>query len=638
MAVKSERETLSFQTEVKQLLYLVTHSLYSNRDIFLRELISNASDAADKLRFEALSDSALYEKDSDLKIWVDFDKEKKTVTVRDNGIGMSREEVIENLGTIAKSGTREFLSKLSDNQAKDANLIGQFGVGFYSAFVVADKVVVQTRRAGMQENQGVYWESNGEGEYTINNISKANRGTEVILHLRDDASEYLDQFRLRNIITKYSDHVLLPILMQEPVTPAEASDEAEQKTEMKEIVVNKATALWTLPKNKIKDEDYKELYKHIAHDFEDPLAWSHNRVEGKTEYTSLLYLPARAPFDLWNREKRFGLKLYVQRVFIMDDADQLLPHYLRFVRGIVDSNDLPLNISREILQNNQTIETIRSGCIKRILDMLESMVKDEAEKYQKFWKEFGQTLKEGPGEDFANRERIAKLLRFSSTHTDSSEQTVSLADYVSRMKEEQKNIYYVTADTFSAAKNSPHLEIFRKKGIEVLLLSERIDEWLVSHLTEFEGKTLQSVARGDLDLGALEDKKTEEKVKEAAGEFEEVLKQMKAVLNEKVKEVRLTDRLTDSPACLVADQNEMSIHLQNLLKASGQNMPASVPIFEINPEHPLIQRLKNEQDEARLAEWTTILFEQSQLAQGTVLEDPASFVKRLNTLLQELSK
>lgn len=627
----SQTETLSFQAEVKQLLYLVTHSLYSNKEIFLRELISNASDAADKLRFEALDNSSLYEGDSELKIWVKVDKEAKTITIRDNGIGMNREEVISNLGTIAKSGTAEFLKKLTGDQAKDSHLIGQFGVGFYSAFVVADKVTVKSRRAGMKPDEGVFWESQGGGEYTIQNITKEDRGTEVILHVRSEAEEFLDEWRIRNIITKYSDHIMLPIVM--PKTTV-GDDKKEEKIE--EETVNRATALWTLPKSQIKEDEYKELYKHISHDFEEPLAWSHNKVEGKLEYTSLLYIPSHAPFDMWNRDRRHGLKLYVQRVFIMDDAEQLLPMYLRFVKGIVDSNDLPLNVSRELLQSSQVIENIKSACVKRVLDQLENMTEHEPEKYQKFWKAFGQVLKEGPGEDYANRERIAKLLRFASTHTDSNEQNVSLQDYVKRMQEGQTKIFYITADTYQAAKNSPHLEIFRKKGIEVLLLTDRVDEWLVSHFTEFEGKQLQSVAKGDIDLGSLEDKEEAEKIKQAETEFTTTIEQMKKVLGEKVKDIRLTDRLTDSPACVVVDENEMSIHLQNLLKAAGQNYPTSKPIFEINPEHILIQKLKAEPDEDRFAEWTQVLFEQAQLAQGTPLEDPASFVKRLNALLAQL--
>jgi len=648
MTVKPQQETLGFQAQVKQLLHLVTHALYSNKEIFLRELISNASDAADKLRFEALRDAALYEQNPDLNIHIDVDKTAGTVTITDTGIGMSRDEVIANLGTIAQSGTKEFLSKLTGDQAKDSHLIGQFGVGFYSSFVVADKVIVKTRRAGMQADQGVEWESTGEGEYVIKNINRPERGTQIILHIRKEDQEFLDEFRLRNIITKYSDHILLPILMQknememgnEEANKEESKDENKEKNKTPEYeVVNRATALWTLPKSKITDSEYEELYKHISHDFENPLTWSHNKVEGKLEYISLLYIPARAPFDMFNRENKHGLKLYVHRVFIMDDAEQLLPNYLRFVRGIVDSNDLPLNVSREILQSSQVIESIKSAGVKRILEMLDTLSKEHPEKYTKFWTQFGQVLKEGPYEDFANKDRIAPLLRFASTHNDNPDQNVSLQDYVSRMKPEQKKIYYVTADTFNAAKNSPQLEIFRKKGIEVLLMYDRIDEWLVGHLTEFEGKPLQSVAKGDVDVGETpEDKeKKAEETKKAEGEFQSILKQMKTVLGEKVKEVRLTDRLTDSPACLVSDENEMSIHLQNMLKSAGQSFPTSQPILELNPDNALIKKLKTEADEDRFAEWTWVLFDQAQLAQGTALEDPASFVKRLNKLLLGLA-
>ncbi len=642
MAVQEQQETLSFQAQVKQLLHLVTHALYSNKEIFLRELISNASDAADKLRFEALTDAALYEQDPELYIRVDVDARANTITVTDNGIGMSRDEVIANLGTIAQSGTRDFLNRLTGDQAKDAHLIGQFGVGFYSAFVVADKVVVKTRRAGMSSAQGVYWESTGEGDYVIKNIERSQRGTEVILHIRKGDEEFAEPWRLRNIITKYSDHILLPIKMQKLNMSADEKEQTEKSAPEYEVV-NRATALWTLPKNQIKDEEYNELYKHISHDFENPLLWSHNRVEGKLEYTSLLYIPSRAPMDLWNRDQRYGLKLYVHRVFIMDDAEQLLPSYLRFVRGVVDSNDLPLNVSREILQSSQVIDSMRSGCVKRILDLLEDLSKNDKEKYAKFWNAFGNVLKEGVYEDFANRERIAQLLCFASTHTDTAEQNVFLQDYIKRMPSGQKKIYYITADTFNAAKNSPHLEIFRKKGIEVLLLSDRVDEWLVSHLTEFEGKPLQSVAKGDLDLEGLKEKsgkkkKDKDKTKTSDDEFAGILTHIKSVLGDKVADVRLTDRLTDSPACLVTGENDMSIHLQNMLKAAGQAIPMSKPIMEINPEHPLIIKTKDETDEARFAEWVWILFEQAQLAQGTPLEDPATFVKRLNGLLLELTR
>lgn len=630
MAVKAQAETLGFQTEVKQLLHLVTHSLYSNKEIFLRELVSNASDAADKLRFKALSDTALYENDSDLKIWVDFDKKKRTITIKDNCIGMSREEIIENLGTIAKSGTRAFLESLTGDKAKDAHLIGQFGVGFYSAFVVSDKVTVISRHAGMKPEQGVFWESTGEGEYTVKNIEKLERGTEITLHLKKNEDEFLDEWRLKNIITKYSDHILLPIVMQ---VEAPSADE-KKKPEIKEEVINRAKALWTLPKKEIKEEDYKELYKHISHDFEEPLMWRHNKVEGKLEYTSLLYIPAHAPFDLWDREHQHGLKLYVQRVFVMDDAKQLLPLYLRFVRGIVDSNDLPLNVSREILQSSKVIDGIRSAVVKRVLDMLEKLAKDDAEKYKTFWNAFGKVLKEGIGEDLGNKDKIAKLLRFATTHDDSEEQKVSLDDYIGRMQKDQNKIYYVTADSFTAAKNSPHLEIFRKQGVEVLLLSDRVDEWLVSNLFEYDGKQLQSVAKGDLDLGKLEDEKQKEEKKKSEGEFESVIKQMKGILGDKVKEIRLTNRLTDSPACLVTGEFDMSAHMHRILKAAGQNVPGGALTLELNPEHLLVQKLKDEQDELRFADWTNILFDQALLAEGGQLQDPAGFVKRINSLLQ----
>lgn len=638
MTINTEQEKLSFQAEVKQLLHLVTHSLYSNKEIFLRELISNASDALDKLRFLALSDNALYESDSSLKIQVSFDAKNRTVTVKDNGIGMTREEVIQNLGTIAKSGTREFLETLAKDKAKDANLIGQFGVGFYSSFVVADKVTVKTRRAGTLANQGVYWESKGEGDYVIQNIDLPERGTEITLHLKEDESEFLDNWRLREIIHKYSDHILWQIYMK---APAEENPDKSKETEIKEDkfeVVNKATALWTLAKKDIKDEDYKELYKHISHDFEEPLLWSHNFVEGKLEYITLLYIPARATFDLWNYERRYGLKLYVQRVFIMDDAEQLLPNYLRFVRGVVDSKDLPLNVSREILQSNKVIDSIRSGIVKRVLDVLQKMATEDAEKYAKFWKVFGRVMKEGVVEDLANKDSVAKLLRFATTHNNSEEQTVALDDYIKRMPKEQEKIYYIVADNFKAVQNSPHLEIFRKKGIEVLLLSDRVDEWMIANLPEYDGKKLQSIAKGNLELGDLEDKAAKEEVEKAKTSFETVLQQMQKILSEKVKEVRITHRLTDSPACLIAEEAEMSMHLQRILEASGQKFPKGKPILEINPDHPIISRLKNEQDDTRFSEWTNILFDQALLAEGGHLEDSASFVKRLNSLLLELTK
>ncbi|MBA2653849.1 MAG: molecular chaperone HtpG [Gammaproteobacteria bacterium] len=628
MAVQSQQETMPFQAEVKQLLYLVTHSLYSNKEIFLRELISNASDAADKLRFEALTDAQLYENGPDLKIWIDIDKEARTITIRDNGIGMTREEVVQNLGTIAKSGTREFLEKLTASQSKDAHLIGQFGVGFYSSFVVADKVVVKTRRAGMTPEQGVYWESEGQGQFIIENINKESRGTEVVLHLKKEDDEFLDEWRIKNIITKYSDHILLPIVMKEPKLEEVAAEEEGKEPVLEEVTVNKATALWTLPKSQITDEEYNTLYKHIAHDFEDPLVWSHNKVEGKLEYTSLLYIPARAPFDIWNRDHYKGLKLYVRRVFIMDDAEQLLPSYLRFVRGIVDSNDLPLNVSREILQNNHVIDSIRTASTRRVLDMLEKLSIDDNDKYKKFLSAFGQVLKEGPAEDHTNKERIAKLFRFSTTRDDNADPSVSLDEYIKNMKEDQDKIYYVIADTFNAAKNSPHLEIFRKNGVEVLLLSDKIDEWWVAHMDEYAGKKFQSVAKGDLNIT----KQDEEVNKELEEKYQDVVKRIKDVLEDKVKEVRVTNRLTDSPACLVTDDNEMSAHLQRMLSASGQSFPGSKPILEINPTHPIINYLNQASDD-ELKNWSQILFDQALLAEGGQLEDPGSFVKNINSLL-----
>jgi len=634
MVETATKETLGFQAEVKQLLHLMVHSLYSNKEIFLRELVSNASDAADKLRFEAMSDNALFEDDGELKIRVSFDKTARIITVSDNGIGMSREEVIANLGTIAKSGTREFFQKLTGDQAKDAHLIGQFGVGFYSSFIVADRVTVLTRRAGMTAEHGVRWESDGQGEYSIEMIEKPSRGTDVILHLREGEDDLLSSFRLREIVRKYSDHITLPILMKQEQWDQEKSeyllkDEEEQ--------VNQASALWTRSKSDITDEQYAEFYKHVAHDFEAPLAWSHARVEGRQEYTQLLYIPAHAPFDLWDRDHRHGVKLYVRRVFIMDDAEHLMPAYLRFVRGVIDSNDLPLNVSREILQESKIVEGIKAGCTKKVLGLLEEIAETDKDKYAKIWKEFGRVLKEGPGEDFANRERIAKLLRFASTHTDSEEQSVALGDYVSRMREGQDKIYFITADSFAAAKNSPHLEIFRKKGVEVLLLHERVDEWMMSGLTEFEGKQLQSVAKGDLDLGKLADEEEKKEQEKEVGDFKELTAKIAGVLGERVKEVRITHRLTDSPACLVSDQHGMSANLERLLKAAGQKVPDSKPILEINPKHPIVQGLKYEPDDARFGDWSHILFDQALLAEGGQLEDPGSFVKRLNQMLLQMT-
>jgi len=627
MTTETQKETLEFQTEVRQLLSLMIHSLYSNKEIFLRELISNASDACDKLRFEALSDEALYDGDSDLKIRVSFDKDERTVTVSDNGIGMSREEVMENIGTIAKSGTRQFFESLTGDQSKDMELIGQFGVGFYSSFIVADQVTLVTRRAGAPADEAVRWVSDGEGSYTLEAVEKDSRGTEVILHLREDEDEFLEAYRLRSIITKYSDHISLPIEM--------ASMEEGKEDEFESV--NDASALWKCPKRDISDDEYKEFYKHVAHDFGEPMAWTHNQVEGTQSYTSLLYIPKQAPFDLWDREHRHGIKLYVRRVFIMDDAENLMPQYLRFIRGLVDSEDLPLNVSREILQKNKFIDSIRAASVKKVLGLLENMAGDEADKYAEFWGQFGRVMKEGPAEDFANRERIAKLLRFASTHSDTDEQNVSLEDYIGRMKPEQEKIYYVTADSFAAAKNSPHLEVFRKKGIEVLLLHDRVDEWMVSHLTEFDGKALASVAKGELDLGKLSDEDEQKSAQEAETEFKDLVKRIQEALDEDVKEVRISHRLTDSPAVLVLEEHEMAMHLQEVMKQAGHALPASKPILEVNPDHPLVARLKEEQDEAKFADWSHLLFEQALLSEGGHLEDPTVFVKRMNAILVELS-
>ncbi|SBT07452.1 molecular chaperone HSP90 family [Candidatus Accumulibacter aalborgensis] len=632
----AQKETLGFQAEVKQLLNLMIHSLYSNKEIFLRELISNASDACDRLRFEALNNTALYGDDGDLKIRVAFDKEARTLSITDNGIGLSRDEAIEHLGTIAKSGTREFFSALTGDQAKDAHLIGQFGVGFYSSYIVADKVTVISRRAGLEASQAIRWESAGEGDFTIEMVDRAERGSEVILHLRDGEDEFLSSWKVRQTIRKYSDHITLPIVMKKEEW---SEEKKEQVVSDEDETVNQASALWTRPKSEITDEQYNEFYKHVAHDFEDPLAHIHARVEGKQEYTQLLYIPSKAPFDLFERTSRHGIKLYVRRVFIMDDAEQLMPLYLRFVRGVVDSSDLPLNVSREILQQSRDIETIRGGCVKKVLGMLEGLAdSDDAadkEKYATFWKEFGRVLKEGAGEDFANKERIAKLLRFASTHADTPEENVSLADYVARMKEGQEKIYYVTAETFTSAKNSPHLEIFRKKGIEVLLLSDRVDEWVSGHLTEFDGKPLQSVAKGGLDLGKLEDAAEKEEAEKAADEYKDLLDKVKKTLGDKVKDVRVTHRLTDSPSCIVADEYDIGGNLQRILKAAGQQAPANKPILEINPKHPAVQRLKYE--ETRFDDWANLLLEQATLAEGGSLDDPAGFVKRINDLMLALS-
>ncbi|SFD45856.1 molecular chaperone HtpG [Massilia yuzhufengensis] len=636
MAV-AEKETLGFQSEVKQLLQLMIHSLYSNKEIFLRELISNASDAADKLRFEAINNDALYGNDHELKIRVSFDKDARTLTISDNGIGMSRDEVISHLGTIAKSGTKEFFSKLSGDQQQDAALIGQFGVGFYSAFIVAEKVIVNTRRAGAFASEGVRWESTGEGDYSIEPIEKTGRGTDVILHLRAGEEELLSSWKLKSIIRKYSDHISLPIVMQK-----EEWDEEKKQTVLKDEfeTVNQASALWARSKSDITDEQYNEFYKHVSHDFQEPLAYTHNRVEGRSEYTQLLFVPAHAPFDLWDRNKRAGIKLYVKRVFIMDDAEQLMPTYLRFIKGVIDSSDLPLNVSREILQESRDVKVIREGSTKRVLGMLEEMANAEEQegrdKYATFWKEFGQVLKEGIGEDSTNKDRIAKLLRFASTAGESDAQTVSFADYLGRVKEGQDKIYYVTADNYNAAKNSPHLEIFRKKGVEVLLMTDRVDEWMLSFLSEFEGKELVSVAKGGLDLGALEDEAEKKEHEEVEQGYKELVEKMKGALGEKAKDVRVTFRLTDSPACLVADDNELSGNLLRMLKAAGQDAPESKPILEINPNHPLVTRLKYEDaNGARFGDWSHILFDQAMLAEGGSLSDPASFVKRLNDMLLE---
>ena len=627
MTSEMHKETLGFQAEVRQLLDLMIHSLYSNKEIFLRELISNASDAADKLRFEALTDDGLFEGDADLAITVEVDKQARTVTVSDNGVGMSRSEVVENIGTIARSGTRQFLSSLTGDRAKDLHLIGQFGVGFYSTFIVAEKVTLYSRRAGLGPEHGVRWESDGKGQYTLETIERPARGTEVVLHLRDGEDEFLDLHRLRDIVRKYSDHITLPIRMRKE----------DQKDGDSHEVVNRASALWARPRSEITEQEYEEFYKHVAHDFEPPLAHIHSRVEGKQEYTSLLYVPRRAPFDLWDRDKRHGVKLYVRRVFIMDDAEQLLPPYLRFVRGVVDSNDLPLNISREILQHSKDIDSMRAGSVKKVLDLLDDLAQKDGEKYAMFWKEFGRVLKEGVVEDYANRDRIAKLLRFASTNTDADNQDVTLGAYVARMKQGQERIFYVTADSFGAARSSPHLEIFRKKGIEVLLMYDRIDEWVVSHLSEFEGKQLQSVTKGDLDLGDLENKEDREQQQKAATEFKELTDRIKEALGEQVKEVRITHRLTSSPACLVTGEHDISVNMERLLKAAGQTALSVKPILEINPEHPLVVRLRTVSDSGRFSDWSRLLFDQALLSEGGQLDDPAGFVQRLNQLLEVLA-
>ncbi len=642
MTVEAKKETLGFQTEVKHLLHLMIHSLYSNKEIFLRELISNASDASDKLRFEALSNDGLYEGNSDLSIRIAFDKDAKTITISDNGIGMTRDEVQEHIGTIAKSGTKQFFEKLTGDEAKDSELIGQFGVGFYASFIVADKVTLVTRKAGSEE--AVMWESAGEGDYTLETVEKVGRGTDVILHLKDAETEFLDDFRLRSIVKKFSDHISLPIVMDKEV-PAEKDEEGNETAPAKieDETVNSASALWTKSKEGLSDEDYSEFYKHVAHDFQDPLTHIHSKVEGTNEYTMLLYVPARAPFDMWDKDAKHGIKLYVRKVFIMDDADELMPRYLRFIRGVIDTDSLPLNVSREILQQSKKINVIKAGAVKKVLGLLESMAKNDKEKYATFWKEFGNVIKEGPIEDTKNKERIAKLMRFASTEANTDAQEVSLEDYIGRMKEDQDKIYYVTADNFTAAKNSPHLEIFRKKGIEVLLLSDRVDEWLVSHLNDFDGKVLQSVAKGQLDLDKFDTEEDKKEQEETSKDFESVLTQVKEVLGDKVSEVRISHRLTASPSCLVSEQDAMSLNMERIMKEAGQDlsmmgMGGNKPVFEINAEHALVAKLKDEQDDDRFAALTGILFDQAILSEGGQLDDPADFVHNLNDLLQGLLK
>jgi molecular chaperone HtpG len=639
MTAETKKETLGFQTEVKHLLHLMIHSLYSNKEIFLRELISNASDAADKLRFEALSNESLYQGDSDLKIRIEFDTDKRTISIIDNGIGMTRAEVQEHIGTIAKSGTKQFFEALTGDQAKDSELIGQFGVGFYSAFIVADKVTLTTRKAGADKSDAVRWESAGEGDYTLETVEKEGRGTEIVLHLKADETEFLDDYRIRAIVRKFSDHISLPIVMDKEITTQVEEGEEPKPAEIVEETINSASALWTKARHEISEEDYSEFYKHVAHDFQDPLTHVHSKVEGSNEYTLLLYAPSRAPFDLWDRDAKHGVKLYIRKVFITDDAEQLMPRYLRFIRGIIDATSLPLNVSREILQQSKQISAIKSGAVKKVLGMLEDLAKTDAEKYQTFWSQFGPVIKEGPVEDHSNKERIAKLLRFASTQAGSDKQTVSLEDYVSRMKEGQEMIYYVTADSYAAAKNSPHLEIFRKKDIEVLLLSDRIDEWLVGSLDEFDGKHLQSVAKGDLDLGTLDDEEEKKQQEEVNKDFESMLTHIKEVLGEKVSDVKLSHRLTESPACLVSDVYGMSSNMEKIMKEAGQFMGMGrKPIFEINPDHALVVRMKEEQDDTRFADLAHILFDQAILSEGGHLEDPAAFVHKLNGLLQGLLK
>jgi molecular chaperone HtpG len=633
--IEAKQETMGFQTEVKQLLHLMIHSLYSNKEIFLRELISNASDAEDKLRFEALSNNALYEDDGDLKIRLEYDTEAKTVTLTDNGIGMTRDEVVSNLGTIAKSGTADFMKQLSGDKKQDSQLIGQFGVGFYSAFIVAKKVEVFTRKAGLDKAEGVHWTSEGEGEFTIANVERAARGSSIVLHLKDEEAEFADSWRLRGLVKKYSDHIAFPVVMMTEPMPAK---EGEEQEEAKEEAVNEATAIWSLSKSEVKDEDYKSFYKHISHDFQEPLTWSHNRVEGKLDYTSLLYIPSKAPFDLYNREVPRGLKLYVQRVFIMDDAEQFRPLYLRVVKGIVDTKDLSLNVSREILQSDKAVDNMKSALTKRVLDMLTKMAKNQPEQYQAFWTEFGQVIKEGLAEDYANKDKIAKLVRFASTHNSDAKQTNSLEDYVSRMKENQEKIFYVSSETYAAGISSPHMEIFRKKGIEVLVLSDRVDGWMISYLSEFEGKHLQDITKGELDLGEIENEEDKKQQEEASKTYESLIKQITELLKDKVDAVRITSRLTDSPACLVSGAHDMDAQMRKIMEAAGQKVPESKPTFEVNPEHPLVKKLNEEQNDERFNDLTYVLFDQAALASGEQLKEPGAFVTRLNKLLLDLSK
>ena len=630
----SQKETMGFKTEVKQLLHLMIHSLYSNKEIFLRELVSNASDACDKLRFEAISNDALYEGQSELAIHIDFDAEAKTVTIEDNGIGMSRDDVVNHLGTIAKSGTAEFLGKLSGDEKKDSQLIGQFGVGFYASFIVAKEVVVETRRAGLKADEAVRWQSQGEGDFSLENIEKAERGTRIILHLKDDEAEFADAFRLRSLIKKYSDHIAVPVFLPQEVDSEDADGDKKKVPE----AVNEAKALWTKAKNEVSDDDYKEFYKHVSHDWQEPLTWSHNKVEGKLDYTSLLYIPSQAPFDLWNRDAARGLKLYIQRVYIMDEAEQFLPLYLRFVKGIVDSNDLSLNVSREILQQDKSVDSMRSALTKRVLDMLSKLAKNDADKYEKFWSQFGEVLKEGPAEDFANKEKIAKLFRFASTQGDGAKQNVTLEDYVARMREGQKKIFFVTGESYDAVINSPHLEFFKKNNVEVLLLTDRVDEWMVSHLAQFDGKEFQDITKGELDLAGLTGEQEKESQEKLAEEHKGLVERISGALEGQVGTVRVTARLTDSPACLVVGQNDMGDHLRQMLKAAGQEVPEVESTLEINPDHPLIQSMDNEQDEQRFADLSQVIYGQAQLAQGSQLKQPAEYVAKLNKLLLDLMK